>query len=108
MSMDPYRSCMANQPSTTPGTGDEATEPRYGITVRPSSRNRWGSAPLPARPDAFRACTGCPGSWINAHRSPPSPFMCCDVIASTPFAAMAASTALPPLFKISSAAALAS
>ena len=62
-----------------------------------------GAAPL-----AFSTTVRPSGSWISAKRSPPTPHMCGYTTARVVAAASAASTALPPLSKASSPAAVAS
>ena len=67
------------------------------MTAWPSARSRSGSAPDPARPDAFSASGRPPGGATTARRSPPIPHMCWVVTASTALVATAASAALPPI-----------
>ena len=54
------RSARAAPPSRrrSPGTGALRTSPRNGISRWPSARRRSGSAPEPARPDAFSTAGG--------------------------------------------------
>jgi hypothetical protein len=71
----------------------------------PTSRSTSGSADDPARPEALRA-RGCsqPGRWTRANRSPPTPQVSGATTPWVAVAAMAASTALPPALRVSSAA----
>ena len=103
-SREPYRPCNSNQPSTAPGV-ETGSGPSEGIESRESLRNTSRFSDRGARPLAFRP-TGASlsGSQIIANRSPPMPQPVGSVSPSTAFAAIAASTALPPDRSMSSPA----
>ena len=76
-----------------------------GILVPPDALMICGSAPDPALPEAFRAVGAfAPGSQTRANRSPPTPQVWGSQTPSMALAAIAASTALPPVDRISIAA----
>ena len=103
MGFDPKRPCNANQPSTHPGTLT-ASGPLAGICVRP---RRFSSASVIARADRPLALRpyNCFvfASQTTANRSPPMPLLPGSPRPRKALAAMAASTALPPSFRTSSA-----
>src|SRR5688572_23366128 len=103
----PNLPCSSNQPSTVPGT-DTGKGPRGGIlstfSLRNSSRNfssvsDFGERPLPLRPYSFFVFA----SQTMANRSPPTPLPVGSMSPIVAFAAMAASTAVPPRLSTSRA-----
>ena len=104
----PNFACSSYQPSTQPGTESGST-PKRGISSPASARSfssvsPRGERPLALRPCSFFACA----SHTRANRSPPIPQPVGSTTPSTAFAAMAASTALPPARSTSSPACVAS
>ncbi|CPQ28404.1 Uncharacterised protein [Bordetella pertussis] len=100
----PSFSCSAAQPATTPGTVT-ASQPRLGCTASPSGpvpylRLKYSTFHAAgATPDEFRPCN-CRPSQTMAKQSPPSPQDTGSTSTMVAAAAMAASTALPPLSSI--------
>ena len=94
--MVPKRSASVNQPATAPGM-DTLAGWSLGITSCPSDRIVAADTFEPAHPDALSAAgRGSPGRQIKANRSPPIPHVSGATAPWTAFAAIAASTALPP------------
>ncbi|CFN74455.1 Uncharacterised protein [Bordetella pertussis] len=97
----PSFSCSAAQPATTPGTVT-ASQPRLGCTASPSGpvpylRLKYSTFHAAgATPDEFRPCN-CRPSQTMAKQSPPSPQDTGSTSTMVAAAAMAASTALPPV-----------
>lgn len=97
----PSFSCSADQPATTPGTVT-ASQPRLGWIARPSAptpylRLKYSTFQAAgATPEEFRPCSSLP-SQMMAKQSPPRPQETGSTSTMVAAAAMAASTALPPL-----------
>ena len=103
----PSRASSSSQPSTQPGTV-MVHGLLHGTSSKPLSRSIAAFAPDPAMPDALRAFgVSSPGRWMRAERSPPGPQVSGRTTPRTAFAAMAPSTAFPPLCMTEMAALLA-
>src|SRR5690606_33900292 len=97
----PSFSCRAAQPATTPGTV-AASQPRLGCLARPSGptpylRLKYSTFQAAgATPEEFSPCSSLP-SQTMAKQSPPRPQETGSTSTMVAAAAIAASTALPPL-----------
>ena len=103
----PKSFAKVQNPSIAPGIVTVSTL-RSGIVLCPASRRAAALAASGARPEPLSATTSALGSfWIRANISPPMPVICGSQMPSKTAAAIAASAALPPAFKISIAVAAA-
>ena len=89
-----------------PGTVTERAS-LSGMALSPAPRSAAAERPEGARPEALRPITSSPSLWISANMSPPMPVIAGSPMPQTRAAAMAASTALPPPSRISTAVLLA-
>ena len=89
-----------------PGTVTECTL-SGSIFVKPELRSQSSVAAMAARPDPLRPVTCPSGRPTSTKQSPPMPVMCGSVMHRTAAAVTAASAALPPRFRTSSAASVA-
>src|SRR4030042_1431722 len=99
--------CNADHPLTHPGTL-QASGPRTGISFSPiasalSRLQSYGERPLALSPSSLR----CLASQTMANKSPPGPQLIGSIRLSMALAQIAASIALPPVFRISTPAILA-
>ena len=95
--------CNSNQPSTAPGT-ETGKGPNLGICVSPFSVNTSAVSCRGERPDAFSPYSLFSSAYQTiAKRSPPTPEPVGSTRPNMALAAMAASMALPPCFKMSNA-----
>ena len=104
----PKRPCTSHQPLTAPGTVTESG-PVSGMCSAPralsSARRSSSDVPSGLRPAPLYPCSCCPSaSHRMTMRSPPSPHIIGSTTLSNAFAAIAASTALPPASRMASAA----